>query len=181
MAKKAQIIDEETKLSKVDEFSNLVYQYENRKSKPLTWDEPSEETVNGWKRIIEFLSIPAVTIDSSIYEAFLAEPQKYIVTEDNKIILNENYDAEQAAKEQERIAKLHMTKYDFFKYVLEPNGITFANLQEVLQTNDALNAAFSLCNHVYRGDETLNQFIFAQIPSLTAEALTAIFEEHHAE
>ena len=180
MAKKSQIVDDETKQSKVSEFSNLIYQYENRESKPLTWDEPSAETVEGWKRIITLLGDSANSIDASIYEAFLAEPQKYIVV-DNKIVLNENYDAEQAAKEQERIAKLHMTKYDFFKYVLEPNGITFAALQEVLATNDALNAAFTLCNHVYRGDETLNAFIFAQIPSLTAEALTAIFEEHHAE
>ena len=180
MAKKSQIVDDETKQSKVSELSNLIYQYENRESKPLTWDEPSAETVEGWKRIVTFLGDSANNIDASIYEAFLAEPQKYIVV-DNKIVLNENYDAEQAAKEQERIAKLHMTKYDFFKYVLEPNGITFAALQEVLATNDALNAAFTLCNHVYRGDETLNAFIFAQIPSLTAEALTAIFEEHHAE
>lgn len=81
-------------------------------------------------------------------------------------------------EEAERIAKLHITKLDFFEYVLKPFGFTYAQLQEILHANDDLNAAWQLCNHVYRGNEALNNCIFTHIPELTEEQLTQIFEEH---
>ena len=76
---------------------------------------------------------------------------------------------------------LHMTKQDFFNYVCKPYGITYAKLGEVIASNDDLKAAWELCNHVYRGNEQLNNYILTVLPMLTAEKLTEIFEEHSAE
>jgi len=86
--------------------------------------------------------------------------------------------AEKEKKEAERIAKLHMTKYDFFKYVCEPHGITYDALMDVVNSNDSIKAAWNLCNHVYRGNADLNAYILTVIPTLTEEKLNEIFEEH---
>jgi hypothetical protein len=50
-----------------------------------------------------------------------------------------------------------------------------------LKSNEDLNAAWELCNHIYRGNPDLNKVIFAQIPTLTEEALTEIFKKHCSE
>lgn len=86
---------------------------------------------------------------------------------------------EKKKKEAERIAKLHMTKYDFFTYVCKPYGITYEALMNVVNSNDDLKAAWNLCNHVYRGNADLNAYILKVIPTLTEEKLNEIFEEHN--
>lgn len=87
--------------------------------------------------------------------------------------------AEKAKKEAERIAKLHMTKYDFFTYICKPYGITYDALMAVVESNDDIKAAWNLCNHVYRGNADLNAYILKVIPTLTEEKLNEIFEEHN--
>lgn len=88
-------------------------------------------------------------------------------------------EAEEAQRqaELERIGKLKMTKYDFYKHVLQPNGITYAQLEQVVALNEGLKPAWNLCNHVFRGDETLNGYIKTVIPTITDEILTEIFIE----
>ena len=88
-------------------------------------------------------------------------------------------EAEEAQRqaELERIGKLKMTKYDFYKYVLQPNGITYAQLEQALANNIEAKVAWNLCNHVFRGDETLNGYIKTVIPTITDEILTEIFIE----
>ena len=76
---------------------------------------------------------------------------------------------------------LHMTKQDFFNYVCKPYGVTYSQLEAIVAGNDDLRAAWNLCNHVYRGNEQLNNYILTVLPALTAEKLTEIFEEHCAE
>lgn len=165
-------ISEELKQAKLCELANLIFQYNNGETQNINVAE-----YDNWVAISEALKV--ADIQEKIYSDFLANPSHYKIVE-GEIVFNKNWQAEEEAKEQQRIALLHMTKLDFFKFVLEPNGITYAQLQAVLSQNDSLKATWELCNHVYRGDETLNQFIFAQIPSLTPEALTEIFEAHKA-
>ena len=88
-------------------------------------------------------------------------------------------EAEEAQKqaELERIGKLKMTKYDFYKYIVKPYGLTYAQLEQMVSVNDEVKAAWDLCNHVFRGDTTLNAYIKTVIPTITDEALTEIFIE----
>ena len=88
-------------------------------------------------------------------------------------------EAEEAQRqaELERIGKLKMTKYDFYKYVLQPNGITYAQLEDILSYSTEAKVAWDLCNHVFRGDTTLNAYIKTVIPTITDEVLTEIFIE----
>ena len=101
----------------------------------------------------------------------------------NEVVLKDKAEIEAqelAIKEAKRIAMLHMTKLDFFTYVCKPYGITYSQLETIVSENEDLKAAWNLCNHVYRGNEQLNNYILTVIPSLTTEQLNQIFEEHCA-
>lgn len=81
-------------------------------------------------------------------------------------------------EEKERIAKLSMTKYDFFKHVCSPYGITYAKLTEFVASSDEVAAAWNLCARVYRGDETLCKSIKKVIPVMTDNKLDEIFKTY---
>jgi hypothetical protein len=81
-------------------------------------------------------------------------------------------------EEKERIAKLSMTKYDFFKYVCSPYGITYAELSKFVASSDEVAAAWNLCARVYRGDETLCKSIKKVIPVMTDNKLDEIFKTY---
>ena len=81
-------------------------------------------------------------------------------------------------EEKERIAKLSMTKYDFFKYVCSPYRITYAKLTEFVTSSDEVAAAWNLCARVYRGDEILCKSIKKVIPVMTDNKLDEIFKTY---
>lgn len=83
----------------------------------------------------------------------------------------------QAQKEAERIARLKMTKLDFFKYVVAPTGTSYAQLFEAVGSNDLLKATWDLCNHVYRGDEVLNAYV-TELLKVSSEQLDEVFKEY---
>ena len=81
-------------------------------------------------------------------------------------------------EEKERVAKLSMTKYDFFKYVCSPYGITYAKLTEFVTSSDEVAAAWNLCARVYRGDKILCKSIKKVIPVMTDNKLDEIFKTY---
>lgn len=124
---------------------------------------------------------PYITLSKEEYDNIVNQIDKVPFVKEGQIVMvdKEVISAEERAKaEAERIAKLHMTKYDFFKYVCEPYGITYSALMSIINSNDGLAAAWNLCNHVYRGNADLNAYILTVIPTLTEEKLNGIFEEH---
>lgn len=80
-------------------------------------------------------------------------------------------------EKQKRIATLHMTKWDFFKYVLEPKGITYEALVTATSGTDKISEAWNLCKDVFRGDEVLTGFIKNYI-SITDTELDNLFEKY---
>jgi len=102
----------------------------------------------------------------------------YFVIVDGKLIVNPNYDKEREEKEQNRIAMLHMTKYDFYKHLCQPNNITYAQLMQIVNSSDEVAAAWNLCAYIYRGDETLITQIKKYLPQISDDTLTQIFEEY---
>lgn len=96
---------------------------------------------------------------------------------------------EKEQEKRQRKAKLHMTKRDFFLYVVQPFGITYNQLIQALQSNDTLLACYEGCNHIYRGDEMLVGNIKTMLETMTGQTideqvlnaqLDVIFEEHNA-
>ena len=86
---------------------------------------------------------------------------------------------EEKAREDERIAKLNMTKLDFYYNVLKPNGITYQEVEQIVSASgsDELKANWELCKDVYRGNKFLSQYVLKKVPEMTEERLTEIFEE----
>ena len=127
---------------------------------------------------------PYIILTTDEIDNIVNQTDKLAFVVDGSVVLKDKAEIEaQEAKikEAKRIAMLHMTKQDFFNYVCKPYGITYTQLEEVVASNDDLRAAWELCNHVYRGNEQLNNYILTVLPMLTAEKLTEIFEEHSAE
>lgn len=104
--------------------------------------------------------------------------KNYYLIDNGELILNPNYEKEEEEKEKQRIAMLHMTKYDFYKYICQPNNITYPQLVQLVNSNENTAAAWNLCAYVYRGDELLIAAIKMYLPSMTDEQLTEIFEEY---
>lgn len=126
---------------------------------------------------------PYIILTTDEIDNIVNQTDKLAFVVDGSVVLKDKAEIEaqeQKLKEAERIAMLHMTKLDFFNYVCKPYGITYAQLEEVIAGNDDLKANWNLCNHVYRGNEQLNNYILTVIPVLTTEKLNEIFEEHCA-
>lgn len=92
-----------------------------------------------------------------------------------ELITNE---AAEVYEKKNALNALCMTKLDFYKFVLSPNGITYDVLLNVLKENIELQATWDLCQNVFRGDDFLNKYIKKYIPNITDEQLDEIFEEH---
>lgn len=127
-----------------------------------------------------------IEVSEEVYNAYSAEPKRFIYSTEpiegaesifDNIYTNPNYEAELDKQEQERIGKLYMTRYDFYKYIVAPSGITYDQLEEIVNSNSDMKAAWNLCGNVYRGDTTLCENIKNYIPTMTDELLTAIFEQ----
>lgn len=57
---------------------------------------------------------------------------KYIVV-DNELVLNPNWEEEQAQKERERIAQLHLTRGDVFRGLLMARQVTRAQIRALIE------------------------------------------------
>lgn len=126
---------------------------------------------------------PYIILTTDEIDDIVNQTDKIAFVVDGSVVLKDRAEIEaqeQEIKEAKRIAMLHMTKQDFFNYVCKPYGVTYSQLEGIVATNDDLRAAWNLCNHVYRGNEQLNNYILTVIPALTVEKLNEIFEEHCA-
>lgn len=105
----------------------------------------------------------------------IQEDPIYYVIDNGRLIKNPNYEEDKAKQEAERLAKLSMTKYDFYKLVCQPYGLGYQQVMALVNSNDDIAAAWNFCERVYRGDELLNLYIKQYIPAITDEMLDQIF------
>lgn len=89
-------------------------------------------------------------------------------------------EAQKEREEKERIARLNMTKQDFFNYVLKPNGFTYDKLMVIVNSSEDYKVAWNLCERVYRGDENLVGALTQYLPHLTEKDLDNLFEQYGA-
>lgn len=131
------------------------------------------------EEVKDFGELPSgyVVISAEQIEILKEKGTNYFIIQDGELIKNPDYEKEEEEKEKKRIAMLNMTKYDFFKLVCKPYGITYAQLLQFVNVNEDVAAAWNLCERVYRGDELLLPAIKQVIPTMTDELLTQIFEE----
>lgn len=131
------------------------------------------------EEVKDFGKLPTgyVIISAEQIELLNQKGTNYFIIKDGELIKNPDYEKEEAEKEKQRISRLNMTKYDFFKLVCKPYGITYAQLLQFVNSNEDVAEAWNLCERIYRGNELLLPAIKQVIPTMTDELLTQIFEE----
>ena len=133
-----------------------------------------DEKINGkgqCKQLTEGVS--NIVVEEEIYN----DIEKYIY-QDGEIVLNPNYEAEQAAKEAERVSKLTCTKR-VFALMLQELGITYTMLKELIATNELAQLEWDLCVELERGNPLLD--IMASQLGITSEQLDGLFKYANGE
>jgi hypothetical protein len=108
----------------------------------------------------------------------IQEDPIYYIVDNGRLIKNPNYEEEKAKQEAEIIAKLSITKYDFYKLICQPAGLGYQQVMALVNSNDDIAAAWNFCERVYRGDELLNRYIKQFIPNITDAQLDEIFKTY---
>ena len=108
-----------------------------------------------------------IEVDELLYN----DIEKYIYV-GGELVLNPNYEAEQAQKEKERIAKLTCTKR-VFALMLQELGITYTMLKQLIATNEQAQLEWDLCIELERGNPLLD--IMAMQLGITSEQLDGLF------
>jgi pyoverdine/dityrosine biosynthesis protein Dit1 len=106
------------------------------------------------------------------------------IYQDGLIVLNPNYEEEQAQKERERIALLSLTRGDVFRGLLQAKGVTRAQLRAMIETNEALTEVqremalidFDEALNFYRGNALIDTVGFAL--GITSGQLDKFFESN---
>lgn len=130
-------VEQEVKQSKIQEYADLLGQISRALEKKNAGIEISEyeeqllsNNYSAWMRIQTMLRDAEIKED--IYEDFLTYPTHYNISE-GEVIYNENWEAEEAQAEAERIARLHLTRGDVFRGLLMAKGITRAQLRAMIE------------------------------------------------
>ncbi len=72
----------------------------------------------------------------------------YYIYDNGEIILNPNYEQEQAQKKAERVGELTMTALDFITF-LRQTGLTLEQIRAYLDNNIELDTQLKYCQNVY--------------------------------
>ena len=123
------------------------------------------------KRLDE--GVQNIVVEEEIYN----DIEKYIY-QDGEIVLNPNYEAEQAQKEAERVSKLTCTKR-VFALMLQELGITYTMLKQLIATNEQAQLEWDLCVELERGNPLLD--IMASQLGITSEQLDGLFKYANGE
>lgn len=120
----------------------------------------------------ECQSLGEGVINLEISEEVFNEIDKYIYS-DGEIVLNPNYEEEQAQKERERIAKLSLTKREVFLGLYQAKGVT-PDMIKAQITDPAALIEFEYANDYYRGNPLID-IVGAQL-GITPKQLDNFFE-----
>ena len=100
------------------------------------------------------------------------KPNYYIVV-DGELVLNPDYEEQEAEKERARIMELKMTPLDFLK-AIEQYGITYDMVKQFMEQNPLIERELRFCQNVYRKHPMLNELATYGI---TSEILDTIFKK----
>lgn len=97
-----------------------------------------------------------------------------------EIVLNPNYEQEQAQKEQDRINNLTMTAWDFVEF-LKGAGLTSTQIMAFLNANPDIQLHLTCCQNVYCGvAKSLMPISLGDI-TITADMVETAFKIKHSE
>lgn len=117
--------------------------------------------------------VTCVEITEEVYNAL-----DHYMWDGEAVVINPNYDEEQAEKERQRIAMLSCTKRDF-ALLLQEQGITYTQLKALIAQNEQAQLEWELCERLYRFNPLLD-IMGAQL-GVSSEILDYIFRKANGE
>ena len=96
----------------------------------------------------------------------------------SEVVLNPNYDQEQAEKERQRIGQLQVTKR-VFALALQQLGISYTQLKELIATNEQAQLEWDLCVELQRNNPLLD--VMALQLGVSSAVLDDIFKKANGE
>ena len=115
-----------------------------------------------------------IEVTEEQFKLYKEKGNNYFKFEDNEIILNPGYEAEELTKERARLDMLNLTKADVLLALYEDKGITPDNIKEMLKDNVPALIKFDYASSYYRGDEVVNALGLAL--GYTTEEMDYLFE-----
>lgn len=92
--------------------------------------------------------IQNIEVSEEIYNNARQYGNNYYIYSNGEIVLNPNYEQEQAEKEAERVGNLTMTALDFITF-LRQCGLTLEQIRAYLDANIELDTQLKYCQNVY--------------------------------
>lgn len=89
-----------------------------------------------------------IEVSEEYYNNRMQYGDNYYIYDNGEIILNPNYEQEQAQKEAERVGELTMTALDFITF-LRQCGLTLEEIRGYLNNNIELDTQLKYCQNVY--------------------------------
>lgn len=96
------------------------------------------------------------------------------IWQNEKLVINPNYAAEQAEKERERIMNLSLTKADVLLALYADKGLAPDDIKAMLKDNVPALIKFDYASSYYRGDEVV--IALGTALGYTAEEMDYLFE-----
>ena len=118
-----------------------------------------------------------VEVTEEVYNDWLEHSNKYIYSDGN-IVLNPNYEQEQAEKERQRVGRLQVTKR-VFALALQQLGISYSQLKELIATSEQAQLEWDLCVELQRNNPLLD--VMAAQLGVSSETLDYIFRKANGE
>lgn len=119
------------------------------------------------------LNAENIEVSEDVYNEY----EKYIY-QDGEIILDPEFEAKEAQKERERIAKLTCTKR-VFALMLQELGISYTMLKQLIATNEQAQLEWDLCVELERKNPLLD--VMAMQLGITSEQLDGLFRYANGE
>lgn len=126
--------------------------------------------------IVEYNHNQGLLIEETDEALYALEPNEIMV--DGEPTINPNYEQEQAQKERERVNKLTCTKR-VFALMLQELGITYAQLKELIASNEQAQLEWDLCVELERGNPLLD--VMASQLGITSAQLDGLFKYANGE
>jgi hypothetical protein len=122
-----------------------------------------------------------IEVTEDVFNTYLEKPNKYIWNGE-EVILNPNFDEEEAQKERERIAMLSLTRGDVFRGLLMAKQVTRMQIRAMIENNETLTILqremalidFDEALNFYRGNALIDTL--GATLGITKEQLDKFFE-----
>ena len=118
-------------------------------------------------------NVQNIEVSETVYNNAQQYGVNYYIYSNNAIVLNPNYEQEQAQKERERINQLSLTKREVFLALYKDKGITPEQIKAQITNPEAL-IEFEYAGDYFRGNPLIDAI--GTMLGYTSEQLDYLFE-----